>query len=98
MEELHQGHRGIEQMKALARSYVWWPGLDEDIASMVKGCTDCQSVHNQPAKAPLHPWVWPTCPWECIHVDFLGPFQVYKVQSIIKVHGATPVVTCGVIL
>ena len=31
-------------MKALARSYVWWPGLDEDITGVVKGCAECQSV------------------------------------------------------
>ena len=74
LEELHQGHFGIVKMKALARSYVWWPGLDEDIAGVVKGCTECQSVRHLPAKAPLHPWVWPTSPWERVHVDFLGPF------------------------
>ena len=61
-------------MKALARSYVWWPGLDEDIANMVKSGAACQSVRSLPAKASLHPWVWHTFPWECIHVDFCGPF------------------------
>ena len=61
-------------MKALARSYIWWPGLDDDITNMVKGCVECQSVRNLPAKAPLHPWAWSTSPWERLHVDFLGPF------------------------
>ena len=23
---------------------------------------------------PTHPWVWPTAPWQHIHVDFAGPF------------------------
>ena len=46
LNELHQGHSGIVRMKA----------LDDDIANMVKGCTEYQSVRNLPVKAPLHPW------------------------------------------
>ena len=74
LAELHQGHGGIVSMKALARSYVWWPGLDKDIANMVKGCAECQAVRHLPSKAPLHPWAWPIAPWERIHIDFLDPF------------------------
>ena len=44
LAELHQSHCGIVRMKALTRSYIWWPGLDEDIANMVKGCAECQAV------------------------------------------------------
>ena len=25
LEELHQGHMGVMKMKALIRSYIWWP-------------------------------------------------------------------------
>ena len=47
LEELHNGHCGMVRMKALSRSYVWWPGLDEDISKVVKECAGCQSVHSQ---------------------------------------------------
>jgi hypothetical protein len=28
-----------------------------------------------PQVAPLHPWEWPSAPWERVHVDFAGPFM-----------------------
>jgi transposase InsO family protein len=70
LDELHWQHPGICSMKALARSYVWWPNIDNDIESMVHGCTVCQNTRQTPAKVPLHPWKWPTRPFQRVHVDF----------------------------
>ena len=37
--ELHREHPGVVRMKSVARSYVWWPGLDQDIENKVKACS-----------------------------------------------------------
>ena len=62
-------------MKALARSMVWWPGIDADLETKVKQCAACQANRKSPPEAPLHPWEWPSKPWSRLHVDFAGPFM-----------------------
>ena len=39
-----------------------------------------------PAAAPLHPWVWPSRPWQRIHVDFAGPFFNKMFFLVIDAH------------
>ncbi|GAA6075365.1 uncharacterized protein K02A2.6-like, partial [Tachysurus ichikawai] len=70
LSELHEGHPGIIRMKALARGYLWWPGLNQDIQNFVSKCAPYELGRNQPPCAPLHPWSWTTTPWERIHIDY----------------------------
>ena len=90
LKELHEGHPGIARMKNLARSYVWWPGLDSNIEELVNSCPQCQVAKSAPPKAPLHPWVWPSKPWERIHVDFAGPFQRKTFFIVVDAHSKWP--------
>ena len=70
LDELHVAHSGIVRMKEVARSFVWWPGIDQDIELIVRNCSECQEVRNLPPVAPLTPWMWPGSPWSRIHVDY----------------------------
>lgn len=67
---LHEEHPGICKMKSLARSYVWWPNLDNRIEHVVKSCSVCQMTRKSIPKAPLHPWPWATRKWQRVHIDF----------------------------
>ena len=75
LDELHREHMGISRMKSVARSYFWWPGVDKAIEELARNCQSCQAVKHSPSVAPLHPWIWPSRPWQRIHLDFAGPFQ-----------------------
>ncbi|XP_015266210.1 PREDICTED: uncharacterized protein K02A2.6-like, partial [Gekko japonicus] len=72
---LHETHPGVVRMKALARSYVWWPGLDADIEGVVKRCQPCQASRPEPPRAPERAWESSHRPWSRLHLDFAGPFQ-----------------------
>lgn len=67
---LHGGHPGIVKMKMLARSYVWWPKIDENLEWYVRNCDSCQQTRNSSTKAPLHHWPVPTRRWQRLHIDF----------------------------
>ena len=67
---LHEGHAGECRTKMLARMYLWWPKLDEDICDMVRSCDRCQELKGKAPEAPLHPWQWPTKPWQRVHADY----------------------------
>lgn len=86
LQELHREHLGVAKMKALARSHLWWPGLDKDLETLARSCQRCQEVKQAPPKAPLHPWLWPSRPWQRIHVDYAGPFLGENFFLVIDAH------------
>ena len=90
LSELHRDHPGIVRMKEVARSYAWWEGIDKDIETVVKSCKPCQAVRNAPPMAPLHPWLWPTKPWQRLHADFAGPFQGRMYLLVCDAHSKWP--------
>jgi len=69
LRELHTSHLGMNHMKSLACSYVWWPHLDADIEELSHNCIECSITSRNPPKVPTHPSLVPQHPWQQIHVD-----------------------------
>ena len=61
LEELHEGHAG---MKAIARSFIWWPGIDREVEEVVEACVTCQNRRSRPSVTPPHPWTYSESPWQ----------------------------------
>ncbi|XP_026565797.1 uncharacterized protein K02A2.6-like [Pseudonaja textilis] len=73
LKVLHEGHPGIMRMKALAHSYVWWPGMDAQISRWVSSCQPCQATRPAPPAATPTRWEDAGAPWSQLHIDLAGP-------------------------
>ena len=84
---LHLGHFGMQRMKQLARSTVYWPRIDFDI-ELCRKCTSCGQFQNKPDKPSIHPWMMPEKPWSRLHLDhainFLGRNWLVLVDAYSK--------------
>ena len=69
LDILHLGHFGMQRMKQLVRSAVYWPHIDSQIKDTCRGCVSCAEHQNKPPKPANHPWMMPEKPWSRIHVD-----------------------------
>ena len=74
LQHLHAGHNGINAMKTEARSWVWWPKMDQDIAEVTKNCNICFKNFHSP-KSPVLSWACSGKPWSRLHIDYAGPVE-----------------------
>ena len=54
LTELHEAHPGESRMKALARSYVWWPGTDQEIVKKSKKLRQMSVKSESISRGPLY--------------------------------------------
>ncbi|KAK3747448.1 hypothetical protein RRG08_015560 [Elysia crispata] len=85
---LHLGHFGIERTNQLARTIVYWPGIDKDIHDLCKSCDSYCEHQNNPPKAPVHRSMFPEKPWSQINIDhainFMGSNWMIIVDAFSK--------------
>ncbi|XP_055604189.1 uncharacterized protein K02A2.6-like [Uranotaenia lowii] len=107
LDQIHQGHPGIQRMKAIARSYVYWSGLDSDVTSYVKLCRNCAIASKSTPISKPSLWPTPSKPWERVHVDYAGPLdgEYYllvidaftKWPEIVETHRTTSISTIRIL-
>ena len=100
LDLIHVGHSGMQKMKQLARSVVYWPNINADIENVAKSCISCAEHQNNPSKPANHPWMLPEKPWSRVHVDhainFMGGNWLVVVDAYSKypiIHPTTAVST-----
>ncbi|UYV60291.1 K02A2.6-like, partial [Cordylochernes scorpioides] len=71
LQILHESHAGTNKMKMMARSSIWWPGMDSSIEIITKNCRTCLSNESLP---PQRTDSWPKYagPWRRVHMDYFN--------------------------
>ncbi|XP_052125187.1 uncharacterized protein K02A2.6-like [Frankliniella occidentalis] len=76
----------------MARSLVWWPGLDKEIAALVASCVICRKTAHRPPQSATSVWPLPTKPWERLHVDYAGPVDGRNFLIMVDAYTKWPMV------
>lgn len=66
---IHESHLGMEKCKSRARQVIYWPGMAQDIESVVAECGICAKFRAQNPREPLNPHPVPERPWEKLGAD-----------------------------
>ena len=64
--------------------------IDKEIEQYVDACEACLAVKAFPPLAPLHPWVWPSRPFQRVHIDFAGPLCGKMFFLLVDAHSKWP--------
>ena len=69
LHRIHEGHLGMDKCKSLARSAVFWPGINQDIENTVGRCSTCNMFRSRQASEPMTPHPVPFKPYEKVGAD-----------------------------
>jgi len=73
LDLLHECHLGIQRMKQLARTAVYWPDIDSDILDLCRQCSTCAGHQSEPSKAAVHPWMFAKKLWSHLQYILIMP-------------------------
>ena len=92
LQILHQGHFGMQRMKQLSRTAVYWPGLDAQIMDTCRSCHACMEHQNNPPQALIHPWMMPEKCWSRVHIDQAVNFMGHTWLVLVDAYSKYPIV------
>ena len=64
-----KSHTGVNKAMSLARTCIYWPGMEAYVTNFIKRCPKCIECSNVPVET-LDPNAVPTGPWVKIGIDF----------------------------
>ncbi|CAI2734266.1 unnamed protein product [Schistosoma spindalis] len=90
LRQFHIGHPGMNRMKAIMRSYVYWPFMDKAVEEHVLRCRRCAEGAKDPPKVESQPWPETKTPWVRLHVDYAGPIYGHYFLVVVDSYSKWP--------
>lgn len=74
-DHLWAGHQGVNNTQQRLEARYFWPAIQRDVRDYCWSSPICQWGNKRPPpRAPLHPVPLAENPFECVAMDFIGPF------------------------
>ena len=83
LRKLHAAHRGSEFTLRHARRFVFWPGLNSQVADICQSCVICARHVYQHPREPLQPYSIPTLPWQLVSQNL---FELNGLAHLVTVY------------
>lgn len=85
LQSIHSAHQGIERTKRRARQTIYWPGITNDIETLVRSCRKCSEYQASLPKEHMVSEPTPGLPFQTVSVDlFTCQGRQYLVYADIK--------------
>ena len=81
LADLHKSHEGANRSLSLARTCLYWPGMEADVMDYIKQCVTCINNAKMPVET-LCPHEVPARPWIKIGMDFFQDDSGQKILII----------------
>ena len=105
LQNIHEGHLGIQSCQEMARGSIYWPNINHDIFNMVSSCETCIKFRKGNPKEELQSHEIPDIPWYkvgcdlfeynkqiyLIVVDYYSKF--FEIELLSSGYAATQVIT-----
>ncbi|XP_068206190.1 uncharacterized protein [Palaemon carinicauda] len=62
LSEMHVDHQGLVRSKSIARTFIWFPGVDRVIELFIRNTLNYVMQQNNTQFARIHPWELPRYP------------------------------------
>ncbi|KAK7938626.1 hypothetical protein WMY93_001952 [Mugilogobius chulae] len=72
LDRIHAGHMGVEKCKNRARDLLFWPGMGQQIETLVGQCSICQERRSANTKEPQLSHAIPQRPWQVVGTDLFA--------------------------